>query len=138
MLPGGIGSSTLNNLGWTHKMSQYRNYQYCVNLIYLPGTDKIDFERFLSDSAMRARQLELSTKELCLIFKKTEMAPSKETSQSLTWNTKYPTIVNRVLSKANWELGTDTGEEWLYWEILWNKIRIEIVTLGIAKKKTTP
>ena len=134
MLPGGIGSSTLNNLSWTRKMSQCKSYQYCVNLSFMPGTDKLDLEKFLSDSAMKARTNELSSKELCYIFKETGMGPTKETTQSYIWNQKYPTIVNRVLSKANWEIGTDTGEDWLYWEILWNKIRIEIVALGIAKR----
>ena len=134
MLPGGIGSSTLNNLSWVRKMSQCKGYQYCVSLSFLPGTDKLDLEKFLSDSAMKARTNELSSKELCYIFKETGMGPAKETTQSYTWCQKYPTIVNRVLSKANWEIGTDTGEDWLYWEILWNKIRIEIVALGIAKR----
>ena len=133
MLPGGIGSSTLNNISWTRKMSQCKSHQYCVTLTFYPGTDRLDMEKFLSDSAMKARTNELSSKELCYIFKETGMGPEKETTQSNIWNNKYPTIVNRVLLKANWEIGTDTGEEWLYWEILWNKIRIEIVALGIAK-----
>ena len=134
MLSGGIGSTTLNNLDWKCRLSQFRNYQYCVNLYYIQGSDKLDYERFLNDTAMKARHLKLSTKELCLLFKETGMGPAKETAQSYLWANKYPTIVNRVLSKTNWELGTETAEEWLYWEILWNKIRIEIVSLGIAKK----
>jgi hypothetical protein len=134
MLPGGIGSSTLNNISWIKKMSQCKTHQYCVTLSFTPGTDKLDLEKFLSDSAMKARTNELSSKELCYIFKETGMGPTKETTQSYIWNQKYPTIVNRVLAKANWEIGTDTGEDWLYWEILWNKIRIEIVALGIAKR----
>jgi hypothetical protein len=134
MLPGGIGSSTLNNLSWTRKMSQCKIHQYCVTLSYAPGEPgKLNMEKFLSDSAMKARTNELSSKELCYIFKENGMGPAKETTLSLIWVGKYPTIVNRVLSKANWEIGTDTGEDWLYWEILWNKIRIEIVALGIAK-----
>jgi len=134
MLSGGVGSTTLNNLDWTSRMSKFRNYQLGVNIVYIEGTNKLDYERFLKDSAMRARNLQLSTKELCILFKETGMGPSKETTMSLLWATKYPTIVSRVLNNVNWELGTDTAEEWLYWELLWNKIRIEIVTLGIAKK----
>jgi hypothetical protein len=134
MLSGGIGSTTLNNLDWTSRLSQFRNYQYCVNLYFTHGTDKLDYEKFLNDTAMRARNLKLATKDLCILFKENGMGPAKECAQSFLWSNKYPTIVHRVLSKANWELGFDTAEEWLYWEILWNKIRIEIVSLGIAKK----
>lgn len=134
MMAGGVGSTTLDNLDWKCRVSQYKSYQYCVNLHWVKDTFKLDYEKFLADSAMRARTLTLSTKELVILFKETGMSPIKETIQSSAWANKYPTIVSRVLSNVNWERGINTAEEWLYWELLWNKIRIEIVSLGIAKK----